>query len=61
MKGAHEKALAAWEKECGELRVTGCRAKDLHKKPVRPKKPKAPPAEEPSGGGEDDESSSEDE
>ncbi|KAJ7216437.1 hypothetical protein GGX14DRAFT_358967 [Mycena pura] len=61
IKAAHEKAVAAWEERCRDLRAIRTRAKDLPKKPVRPKKPKAPAVEEPPAGGDDDESSSDEE
>ncbi|KAJ6525317.1 hypothetical protein DFH09DRAFT_936779 [Mycena vulgaris] len=41
IKEAHEEAVAAWEDECHTLLAGGCRKKDLPKKPVRAKKPKA--------------------
>ncbi|KAJ7679698.1 hypothetical protein B0H14DRAFT_2423113, partial [Mycena olivaceomarginata] len=58
IKAVHEAAVAAWERDCAARHETGCRAKDLPKKPVRPKKPKAPVVEEPLAGAVDDESSS---
>ncbi|KAJ7325744.1 hypothetical protein DFH08DRAFT_816824 [Mycena albidolilacea] len=61
IKVVHEAAVAMWERDCAARREVGCRAKDLLKKPVRPKKPKAPVVEEPPTGAVVDESSSDDE